>query len=288
MLVTAAFAEAPAKSREDVAHEALDAAYGKPVPDAAVCLADPELPGRFVDVLAVGARQGQRGCVLFGVLVGETWYAPDAALAAAVDPEAWKLVDAAQRGRDLLAWTDGVLLAFAQPLEGEGSVAPSKGGWIVERPYLRREDAAGRSVEATGRWTFGANPLAGPAGAAGPAQVAAEETIGARYETVLTMRADRLEGVPDAAVQSALTAHGGAVRQCFQQAWEQDLALAGKVRLAWTVTGGKADAVGVIADDAPPPDLAACYARAVRAGAYPPEITGKVRWVFSVERRVVE
>lgn len=278
MLVSSAFAEAPAKSREDLAHEALNQAYGKPVPDAAVCLADPELPGRFVDVLAVGARQGQRGCVLFGVLVGETWHAPEAALAAAVDPEAWKLVDAAQRGRDLLAWTDGVLLAFAQPIEGEGSVAPTKTGWIVERPYLRREDGAGRSVEATGRWTFDA----------APAQVSAEETLGVKWETVLFVRADRLEGVPDAAVQAALTAHGGAVKQCFQAAWEEDLTLTAKVRLAWTVTGGKADAVGVIADDAPPQELAACYARSVRAGAYPPEITGKVRWVFGIERRLAD
>lgn len=270
---------ASAKSREALARAALDAAYGKPVPKQAVCLAEPELPERFADVLVVGVTQAQRGCVLYGVMVGEAWHAPDAALAAAVDAEAWKAADAAQRGRDLASWTEEVLLAFHQPIPDAGSVSPSKGGFVVERPYLRREAGAGhRSVEAVGRWTFDATP----------AQVAAAETVSATWDTSLYMRPDRLEGVPEAAVQGAITARGGAIKDCFVEAWERDLALSGKARFAWTVAGGKAEGVGVIAEDAPPPELTACYARHVRAGAYPPEVSGNVRWVFGVDRRAVE
>ena len=98
-------------------HAAVEALYGREIPEAAVCVARPDdLPGRFHDVAAAGVKRGHRGCVLVGVMLDAELLAPEVAARHAVDPEAWQMVDPAQRAQDLLAWTRSVLLASSAGL----------------------------------------------------------------------------------------------------------------------------------------------------------------------------
>lgn len=273
-LVSSALAQAPT---DEVVRAAVDALYGKPIPAEAVCVTRPELPARFREPAVVGVRRGARGCVLIGVVLDAAIVPPASAAGAARDPEAWAAVDPAQRAQDLLAWTERVLLAFDQPdASVAGQVGAAKGGGhTVERAYLRRDEVSGRSLRATGRFTFDDGLALAPV----------EETVDRRYETTMFVRPDRVTGLDAGVVEQALTAQGGSIRKCFTEAWEADLALAGRVRLEWVVSGGKADALAVLADDDPPEALARCYARAVRAVPFPADAAGEVRWVFAVDRR---
>lgn len=250
--------------------------YGKPVPAAAVCIERPSLPAPFAgDIAAVAVRRGLRGCVLFGVVIDGAWIAPEAALTKALSPS-WAGLDAKARSAALLAWTDGVALAFEQPLaDPPGVVTAGKGGaTTVTRRALRRDDGQNRSLDATTTFVYDA----------GLALTSATEQVHTHYATQLFVRADRVTGVPEAAVDKALADHGKVVSDCFASAWEADLTLSGRVRLSWAVADGKVGEVAVIAEPGTDDALARCYARAVRAGTYPPEVKGDVTWVFAVTR----
>lgn len=256
---------------------AVEALYERPLPEAAICVGDPgELPGRFRDATAVGVRRGARGCVLVGVMIDGALHPPEAAAASALDPEAWDMVDADQRASDLHAWTQAILLAFDQPV-GEGSqrALPSR-GFSIEQRYLHRTDAKQATTQSLGTWTFDAS------GGLLEHQASPE----AHHETSLSVRPDRLTGnLTSSIVEAALFQEGGHIKDCFVEAWEHDLTLDGRVRLAWTVSGGKATELSVIEDERPlSMELARCYATAVRKLEFPEGTAGGVRWVFATTR----
>ncbi|MEQ1506981.1 MAG: hypothetical protein ABMB14_32435, partial [Myxococcota bacterium] len=202
-------------------------------------------------------------------------------LSAAVPPETWSGLDAAARSTALTLWLDRVLLAYDQPVGAAGAAVVAKTGSVsIDRHLLRREDAAGQWAELTERHTF--DKALG--------WTVAAPKVAHRYVTTLFFRADRVTGVPEAAVDQALTSKGQRIRDCFTDAWAQDLALATTVHLGWTIAGGKVGVVRQIAApgqaaDAGADALAKCYGSGIREGAYPAEVTGDVAWVFAVDKR---
>ncbi len=261
-------------------HSSVEALYGREIPEAAVCIGDPtDLPGRFDDATAVGVRRGARGCVLVGVWIDGELIPPEGAATVALDEEAWQMVDAQQRASDLQAWTHGILLAFDQPVD-EGTQRAIKGGFVVEQGYLHRADAAGVTTDSQGTWRFDAS-------AALTEQSSAPDR---HHKTVLSVRPDRLTGdLTSEIVEAALFEKGRAIKDCFVEAWEQDLTLDGRVRFAWSVSEGKVSDLSVIEDARPlSMDLARCYATSVRKLAFPEDLTGGVRWVFATTRSDVE
>jgi hypothetical protein len=272
-----AASSAPAGPPDDAAlHAAVDQVYGRDVPATSVCIARPELGEPFRGwPTPVGVKRGPLGCVLLGVMVGGQWHEPTAALPAALDPTVFAGLDQATREKVVLSWMDEVILAFHQP-HGLKVVLwdPKKRTTTVDRQYLRRDDASGRSADAVGKWTFGPDLLA----------TAAAEQVLSRAQTSLFVRPGRLEGVPQAAVDAALESKGLVIRQCFSDFWAADLAIEGRVVLEWTIAQGKVGEVAVVTEPGTNHDLAKCYARAVRGGTYPPEVSGTVNWVFAIDR----
>jgi hypothetical protein len=262
---------------DDEVVAAVEVLYGKDLPEGAVCIERPgDLPGRFRDVVVAGVKRGARGCVVVGALIDDKLVEPEAAAAKALDPEAWKLVDDAQRAEDLLAWTDEVLLAFDQPLDKGG--AQARGGrFVVERAYLHRDSDKAVSARSLGTWTFDAEARL----------VESDSTPEAWWRTVLTARPGRLEGIGADVVQQVMTSQGRVITGCFTDHWSRDLTLAGGVQLAWSVTAGKVGDLTLVAEPGKPaPEaLARCYASAIRKLEFPPEANGTVRWVFVADRR---
>jgi hypothetical protein len=256
-------------------HAQVEQLYGRSLPEAGVCVERPALGEPFAgDPTPVGVQRGARGCVLIGVVVAGTLRSPEEALAAAVEDDVWSNLGVEAGVTALRTWTDAVMLAFDQPT-GSAAVTGTGNRWVVTRRLLRRGDGAGQSeeVEATLTWN------------AARELVSAEEDVQVRWLTTLYVRPDKVSGLPEGAVDRALTDHGRVVRQCFTDAWTDDLAQAGRVRLKWDVAGGKVGTVAVITEDGTDEDLARCYARAVRSGAYPAEASGTVTWIFGIERR---
>ncbi|HHO50641.1 MAG TPA: hypothetical protein ENK18_07140 [Deltaproteobacteria bacterium] len=261
-------------------HQAVEALYKRQLPEEAICVEAPgELPGRFRDATAVGVRRGARGCVLIGVMIGETLHAPESAASAALDQEAWGRVDARQRASDLSAWTRRILLAFDQAL-GESTQQATGGGFTIEQRYLRRTDTAGATTQSLGTWSFDAS------GELLDHRASPES----HHKTTLSVRSDRLTGtLTSELVEAALFEQGRAIKDCFTTAWEHDLTLDGRVRLAWTVQEGKATDLSVIEDGQPlSMDLARCYASVVRRLEFPEDATGTVRWIFATTRSDTE
>jgi hypothetical protein len=270
--------------------DAVDAVYGKPVPHSSVCVARPTVAEPLHGApIAVATKRGALGCVLVGVMVDGAWYEPGAALPHALDPAAFAALDAAGREKVLLDWTDHVLLAFQQP-HGLAVVTadPKTKSTLVDRQYFRRDDQPAHSVDAVSKWTYGPDLVA----------TAAVEQVQSRIATTLFLRPNKVEGLDTAAVDAALTSKGLVIRQCFTDAWNRDLSLDGKVVLDWAVADGKVGTISVVNEAGPPdlgkppkpadPELAKCYANAIRSAAYPAGSKGAVSYVFGIDRDVVK
>ena len=259
-------------------HAAAEGLYGRTLPEGAVCAGRPTaLPERFEASVAVGVRRGHRGCVLVGVMIDERLEAIEEAAAAAVDAGAWDGLTAEDQAADLLAWTQQILLAF-DTATGPGTAARTATGFEVSLPFLRRNEASGGTTAHEGTWSFDAT--------AGLTDEAL--TPGARFTTTLTVRDDRLTGNLSAdLVQATLQQKGQVIKDCFNDAWADDLALSGRTMFTWTVAGGEVDALTVIEEEGLRIDLAKCYASALRRLEFPEEAAGTVRWVFAVGRSEV-
>jgi hypothetical protein len=213
--------------------------------------------------------------VLLGVVVDGALKTPAEALAAAA-PDGWSSLPIDRVATAVRTWADGVLLAFDQPV-GDAAFTATGNRIQLTRRVLRRGDGAGQSEDVAVTLTFGPDRTL----------AATDDEVQARWVTTMYVRRDKLTGVPESAVDRALTDHGRLVRQCFTDAWNADLALDGRVRLQWDVAGGKVGTVAVITEAGTNEDLARCYAGAVRAGTYPSEASGTVTWVFGIDRRQV-
>lgn len=279
-MTTLALAQAPT---DEAIQAHVDRIYGKPVPKEALCIERPALAAPFQgSPTPVAVRRGMRGCVLLGVAIGDQWYDPAAALPAAVDRAAWDALTADAREEQWLVWVDEVLLAFAQPSEdGLAQVTPDakRGVTVVDRRYWRRAEEAGRSADVVGKWTFDR----------ALSVVGSTEQVLAEHDVTLYQRADKVEGVEESVVDGAITSTGLLIRKCFSEAWEADLGLTGRVRLEWTLDGGKIGSIAILAEEDTNDELAGCFARAVKYHAkWPAGVRGQVRWVFGVDRTPVK
>jgi hypothetical protein len=276
----AAPAPPPGPPSDVVIRAEVDKAYGKHVPQEAVCIEHPALDAPFRGFpTPVGVKQGSRGCVLFGVMVDGVWLAPEKALPAAVDRAAWDALPAADRTARILQWTDHVLLAYDLPsatLPGK-VVAGSKGAFTVERRMFRRSDRSGGATDLTEKSTFDATLT----------RTAVTQQVHGDFTSNLVTRPESVTGISEAVVDQALTSKGRVIRECFTDLWEVDPTITGRVVMSWTVTAGKVDPVAVVEmpGEVANPELVKCYGRHIRAAAYPPEANGTVRWVFWVDRR---
>ncbi len=279
-----AAAPKPAPHTDKAIHTAVDQLYGKDVPTAGVCIdRNVDLPDHFGgDPVPVGVKRGAKGCVLAGVMVGGMLRKPESAAVASLDAEAWKALDNPSRAKELVTWTDQILLAFAAPDGGDGAPAKvTKSAITFSRGYVRRDEPSRTTVHAIGSYAFALD---------GMLTGTPTEKIDKRWTTSTYTRAETLIGIDLATVESGLETKGGIIRECFLKVWETTPDLTGRVVLRWTIDEGKSNDVSLVnmpGDPTPNKNLANCYANAVNGILWAPGITGEVVWVFAIDRREV-
>jgi hypothetical protein len=272
--LAAALAAAPAHTpEEEAAKKAADAAYGKEVPWAAVCLSE-VVAGDAPPARLVGIRRRETGCEPFGVMVGTTWAPIATALPVVLGEEKWKGLPPAKRDEVLRAWVDDAWLAFAAPT-GAGSVAHAGGRTQVTREALRRDGEVGRAADVRTVYTFDA------AGAL----VDRPETVVRRWKTALFVQQLVVTSMPDGVAQAGVESSGGAIQQCWTDAWEQDRALSGHTRLQWLVAKGAAGSVTEVEASTLPAPVVTCIGNALQRSTWPADVDGAARYLFGVDRR---
>lgn len=275
-LSATAGAAAPAPQRtpdELAAKAAVDAAYGKEVPWAALCSAEVKVEGG-APARMIGVKRRETGCEPFGVWTGGAFTPVAGGLRAVVAEAAWKALSAAQKDALLGAWVDGALLAFAAP-SGAQKVAHAGGRTQVTRSYLRRDGEAGKAAEVTTVFDFDA------AGAL----VGHTDTVNRTWHTQLVVQKIAVTGVSDEVAQTGVETSGGGIRACWEEAWEVDRTIAGFTRLEWTVAGGKATRVTEVDASTMPAAVVTCIGNALQRTTWPADAAGTVRYVFSLDRR---
>jgi hypothetical protein len=193
--------------------------------------------------------------------------------------EVWSKASSTERSQLVGSWTSEVLLAFDQPLL-EPLLGRSEGkNWRVPTSYLKRRDATGGTVQMDGSFLYDMNLslLVRPA---------AEE--GTPFTTRLLLNPYHTRDDSVEVVRAALHTRGKAFQDCFDAAWERDLSLSGPVRVQWSIAGGAATAVGVVATDEGHPDLNRCYGSVLRRVVFPDELSGTMVWSFTADRRTAQ
>jgi hypothetical protein len=269
-----AAAPVPARTDDEVAaKKAIDAAYGKEVPWAAICSADVAVEGGGAGRL-IGVQRRETGCEPFGVWAGGAFTPVANGLGALLPPDAWKALAAPKRDAVLTAWVDDALLAFAAP-SGAPSVAHAGGRTQVTRSFLRRDGEAGRAAEVKTVFDFdAAGALAGRT-----------DTVGKVWQTRLFVQEVSVTGLAANVAQTGLESSGGAIQRCWQEAWEADRTVAGTARLEWTVGGGKASRVTEIDTSSLPAPIVTCIGNALQRTTWPADAAGTARYVFALDRR---
>ncbi len=256
-------------------HQAVEALYGKSIPEAAVCAAAP-LPDAYSGAVPVAVKRGSRGCVLIGVLHDDRIVLTDAALPAAIGAKAWADADAGARTQWLEGWATGVWLAFVQ-LEGEVEVKAQATGAVVTATALHRTDRSGGSARSALTWTVGED-----------AMLTDESTqTGDSWTTQFFINPKEVSGLSTETLTAALETRGKLLKDCFNSAWERDLTTAGQVLLKWEVAEAKAADLAQVATGAEPVDhrLARCYAHTIRGIEFPDGTAGHVKMAFSAVRK---
>ncbi|MBX2801742.1 MAG: hypothetical protein KTR31_28950 [Myxococcales bacterium] len=257
----------------------VEAVYDRTLPMEAMCITRPELPAAFREVVVAGVRRGALGCSVVGVVTKDKLRKATSATAA-IKASAWEELSAQERADHLKAYTEQVLLAFAQ-VQDDSSQARARGeGFEVTSTYIHRVKKSGYTALSEGRWRFDAN-----------GKVEEKSETPQRYwRTKLSVRPAKVTGtLTTDMVASTVNQRGAVVKRCFTRAWEKDPTLRGRVQLTWTVQEGKSANLGVIDNDSPPEELANCYAwRAVNQLEWPAEERGTVQFVFAVSRTDAE
>lgn len=258
----------------DALVEAASSAYGKPVPSVALCVKDTHLEG-LEPFQVIGVTQRRAGCTLLGVWAHEAWLEPSQA-APALLADAWTKASPAEKSARIGAWTQEVFLAFDQPLHTPLTGQAQGRNWSVAATYLKRRDATGGSLQMEGSFLFSdtLSLVKSPV---------AEE--GTAFTTRLLLNPYHSKDASVETVRAALHSKGKAFQDCFDAAWEGDLAIDGPVRVQWSIASGKASAVGVVATDEAHPELNRCYASVLRRVAFPESLTGTMVWSFTADRR---
>ena len=254
--------------------EAASNAYGKAIPEVAMCIKQANLPG--VDPFqVVGVTQRRAGCSLLGIWAKDRWMDP-ANAASTLLGTTWSKASLTEQGQLVGSWTSEVLLAFDQPLH-EPLLGRSEGkNWRVPTSYLKRRDAIGGTLQMDGSFLYDMDMFL-------LTRPSPEE--GTPFTTRLLLNPYHTRDDSVETVRTALHTRGKAFQDCFDAAWEDDLSLDGPVRVQWSIAGGAATAVGVVATDEGHPDLNRCYASVLRRVAFPDDLSGTMVWSFTADRR---
>lgn len=265
---------APAHTPEDeAAKAAADAAYGKEIPWAAICLRD-VTAGASAPARLVGVKRRETGCEPFGVMVGGVWTKVEAAVPALVGADAWKALPAAKKDEVLKEWVDAAWLAFAAPT-GAPAVGHAGGRTQITRTYLRRDGEAGLGADVRSVFSFDA------AGAL----VDRTDTVAKKWRTTLFVQQLARSGLTEEVAQKGVESSGMGIRTCWQDAWELDRTLDGFTHLQWTVAGGKATKITEVDASTMPAGVVTCIGNALQRTTWPPEAAGSATFVFGLDRR---
>lgn len=259
--------------------KAVSEAYGKPVPEQAICLESTELPEAFGgEPVAVGVKRGAAGCRLFGVLVHGAFTPVEEAARASLG-EAWGPLDAAQRASLLEGWTREVLLAFDVIDESKPvSSKPARGGAEVRATFWQRTMERHVAQHTDGRFVFD-----------GEARLqASHRDDGPQWRSTFYVQEQKVQGVSGDQVLQALRSQGQRFTECVDKVWRLDPTVAGRVQLQWLIHEGKAHKITLVDDGETHEALASCYNVALQRIPFPEELRGKVLWSFSIDRRPVE
>ena len=280
ILLLAALSQ-PAMAVDPSIVDAVSDAYGKPVPAEAVCVGEAvSLPDEFRGVPSpVGLTRGHRGCTIIGVMVDGAFNDLETAAWLSLDARAWKKLSPAKQGSLLELWTTGVLLAFDQldPDVKPTSVIRSDGGIQTGASFWQRVDEHYVTRHTTGSFYYSKDGLL----------ETSDRDAGEDWKSSFYTKKYKMDGqLTDQEMIDALQTKGRRFTSCFEQAWNDDYLVDGRLRLQWTVRDGKAAELAV-ADDIYP-NLAKCYAQVVRELDFPKDRGAKVIWSFSVVRSIVD
>ncbi|NCG21749.1 MAG: hypothetical protein GWP91_22255, partial [Rhodobacterales bacterium] len=101
---------------------------------------------------------------------------------------------------------------------------------------------------------------------------------------IFTIQHYRSTGVGEDIVHNALQKVGGNLHRCFEDAWKEDFLVHGRKRFQWTIRGGGASQIAMIAEDDDGSLLGACYNDVLHRAPFPPEMGGTTTWGFSITR----
>ena len=273
-LSLAAFAK---PTSDDTIQIVIDTLYGKPVPKAAVCTARPEMPPEVTgEPVAIGVMRGNEGCRLLGVMVNGGYLKSEVAFPKALNTDAWGKLRQSQKGELLQIWTTKVLLAFDQldPADEKPNNAASGSGTQVNASFWQRTDERRFTQHTQGLYNFDKDGIL----------VSHDRDNGELWKSIFTIQHYRSTGVGEDTVHNALQKVGGNLHRCFEDAWKEDFLVHGRKRFQWTIRGGGASQIAMIAEDDDGSLLGACYNDVLHRAPFPPEMGGTTTWGFSITR----
>ena len=258
-------------------------AFGKTLPAEAVCInRDMMLPQEFEgEPIAVGLMHGAEGCRLYGVVI-KGYFVPFARAAlASMNDDAWAKANGRKRGELMLAWTTNVMTAFDQfdiSDERPSHTATASGGAVVEASIWQRTTEKHVAQHTRAKFYY-AND--------GSVETVDRDT-GDKWKSMFTVREYKVEGVAVEAVMAALQTRGRNLAKCMDEGWKKNLTISGRTRFQWTIRGGEATQIALVAEDDDGSGIANCYHRALQSIEFPAELGGRVVWSFNIVRAEVE
>ncbi len=252
--------------------EAINAAYGKPVPPAAHCKEELEVSGVNAEVVIFGVTQRNVGCKLLGVMVDAKPYAVADALPAAA-PDLQKR-DSASRLALVGDWTTDVVLAYDYVRPETKPVVKATGtGYAVTLPFVARTGDAHVAQEVPGAFTYGATgKLTGSQREGGP-----------KFVTGLYQHMYKVAGFSEDQINAGIQSVGGLIKQCFEERYAADPTIADATRFAWSIgPDGKIGTFG--AEESGDDELKRCYGDAMYKVQWPTGTKGTAVYSFAIVR----
>jgi hypothetical protein len=243
-------------------------AKGKDVPEKFLCTHAPVLPEPFdAPLIVAGVKVKGKGCVTQGVVSRGRLEPAEKALPVVLGTT-WPTLDAEAREAAIAFWTKEVLFAYAQPTAAP-EVETRDGVVTVTTPILRRSTAALTAEETTVTHTFAAD---------GTATVT--ETPPTTWVSSLVLKPNSAKGLSVDELQSTLESRGKLLERCLRGAWQEDLTLVQRTRIAWDIAQGKATGLKVRQQHSHA--LSQCFANVIGQLEFPTD--GTVDVEFGVRR----
>jgi hypothetical protein len=274
MLLTQLAMAAPVT--DELVHVVVDELQGKDVPEKAVCIERPSLPAPFAtDLVAIGIMEGDLGCQLMGVMVDGSFKKPEIAAAAAIDEQSWSSARSSERATWMQQWTTTVHLVFKQfDMFGTSPTSSASGSaYQVQATYWERDEQDWTARHASGSFRYD-----------GDGKLLDESVEGPRFKSTFSAREYRLNGLNGDAIHHAMTQQGRSLVGCAMDAFKTDLQFEGRTRMQFTLAGGQASQIALVAQDDKGTGIERCYGRALGKIAFPASLNGTVVWAFNVSR----